>query len=129
MPAKDTRCGGVQVLLVEDDPAVQAATQMLLKVEGYRVLLAATQAEAFQRAREQPIDLLITDYHLAAGETGTQVISQVRSALGKPLKAILMTGDTSSAIQELDDDELLRIVSKPIQAEELLGLIASLLGN
>jgi PAS domain S-box-containing protein len=117
------------ILLVEDDPAVQAATRMLLKVEGYRVLLAATQAEALQRAGDQPIDLLITDYHLAAGETGTQVIAEVRKAMGRPLRAILITGDTSSAIQELQGDELLRIVSKPIQAEELLALIASLLSS
>jgi hypothetical protein len=40
-----------------------------------------------------------------------------------------MTGDTSSAIRDLEGDELLRIVSKPIQAEELLGLIASLLSS
>jgi PAS domain S-box-containing protein len=127
-PAKEARTDAL-ILLVEDDPAVQAATRMLLKVEGYRVLLAATQAEALQCAREQPVDLLITDYHLAEGETGTQVIAQARKAVGRPLKAILITGDTSSAIQELNGDELLRIVSKPIQAEELIGLIASLLSS
>jgi two-component system, sensor histidine kinase len=125
-PTKVARSGAL-ILLVEDDPAVQAATRLLLKVEGYRVLLAATQAEAVQCAREQPVDLLITDFHLAGGETGTQVIIEVRKAVGGPIKAILMTGDTSSVVQELQGDELLRIVSKPIQAEELLDLIASLL--
>jgi PAS domain S-box-containing protein len=125
----DNHRGGAQVLLVEDDPAVQAATKMLLKVAGYRVLLAATQSEALVLAQQQPIDLLITDYHLADGETGTQVIAQIRNALGKPLKAILMTGDTSCAVQDLDADELLRIVSKPIQAEELLSLISSMLSR
>jgi CheY-like chemotaxis protein len=127
MASPDARCADAQILLVEDDPAVQAATKMLLKAEGYRVLLAATQAEALKRAQEHPIDLLITDYHLAAGETGVQVIARIRSALGRPLKAILMTGDTSPAIQALDDDELLHVASKPINANELLGLIASLL--
>lgn len=128
-PAAEHQRAGALVLLVEDDPAVQVATKMLLKVAGYRVLLASSQAEALQRAREQPIDLLITDYHLAAGETGTQVMAAVRGAIGKPLKAILMTGDTSSAIQELGADDLLRIVSKPILAEELLALIALLLNG
>jgi len=126
-PAQRTRELGALVLLVEDDPAVQAATKMLLKVAGYRVMIAATQAEALKLAREQPLDLLITDYHLAAGETGLEVIAQLRGALQKPLKAVLMTGDTSSAIQGLDADAGVRIVSKPIQAEELLALMASLL--
>jgi PAS domain S-box-containing protein len=121
-----TEHGSAQLLLVEDDPAVQMATKMLLKVEGYRVLVAATQSEALRIARESPIDLLITDYHLSAGETGTQVIEQVRLSLGRPIKAILMTGDTSSAIQQLGHDERLRIVRKPIQAEELLGIIYAL---
>jgi hypothetical protein len=40
-----------------------------------------------------------------------------------------MTGDTSSAVQDLDADESLRIVSKPIQAEELLNLISSMLNR
>jgi PAS domain S-box-containing protein len=127
-PAKQPR-GDSLILLVEDDPAVQAATRMLLKVEGYRVLVAATQAEALLRAQDHPIDLLITDYHLTQGETGTQLITEVRKALGRPLKAILITGDTSSAIRELQSDDLLRIVSKPIQAEELLDLMKSLLSS
>jgi two-component system, sensor histidine kinase len=117
-----------QILLVEDDPAVRNATRLLLKVEGYRVLTASTLAEACGVAGEHPqLDLLITDYHLSHGETGTQVISSIRQRLGRPLKAVLMTGDTSSAVKELQRDERLRLASKPIKAEELLSLLESLL--
>jgi PAS domain S-box-containing protein len=117
-----------QILLVEDDPAVRNATRMLLKVEGYRVLTASTLAEAGSVAAAHPLlDLLITDYHLSNGETGTQVISRLREQLGKPLKAVLITGDTSSAVKELQRDERLRLASKPIHAEELLSLLKSLL--
>jgi CheY-like chemotaxis protein len=73
------------------------------------------------------IDLLISDYHLGGGETGTQVIAALREALGAPLKAVLMTGDTSTAINELPRDPLLRVASKPIVAEELLTLLRALL--
>jgi hypothetical protein len=72
-------------------------------------------------------DLLVTDYHLQDGETGTQVIATVREALQAPLKAVLITGDTSNAIKELPRDPSLRIASKPIRAEELLTLIRGLL--
>jgi two-component system, sensor histidine kinase len=40
---------------------------------------------------------------------------------------VLMTGDTSSAVKELQRDERLRLASKPIKAEELLSLLESLL--
>lgn len=117
-----------QVLLVEDDPAVRDATRMLLKVEGYRVFTASSLAEARSRAAENPqLDLLVTDYHLSNGETGTQVIAALREAVGSHLKAVLITGDTSAAVKELRRDERLRLASKPIHAEELLRLLKSLL--
>ena len=115
-----------RVLLVEDDPAVQAATKMLLKVEGYTVVLATTPAEAESAAQTQPIDLLITDYHLGHSGTGLQVIERVRRVANQNIKAILMTGDTSSAVREISETSSLRIVSKPIQAEALLQIIESL---
>src|SRR5262249_18538950 len=122
----DPRAGKIHVLLVEDDPAVRDATRMLLKVEGYRVTATASLAEAMKHS-SSGIDLVLRDYHLQAGETGLQVISALRQTLGTPLKAVLMTGDTSSAIKEAPRDPHLRMVSKPIDAEELLSLLRSLL--
>jgi CheY-like chemotaxis protein len=77
----------------------------------------------------EPPDLLITDYHLADGELGTQVISSVRQALGRPLKAVLVTGDTSSFVKEMESDPNLRITSKPVNAEALLNIIGQLLAE
>jgi two-component system, sensor histidine kinase len=115
------------VLLVEDDPAVRNATRMLLKVEGFQVLTAGSLAEARAHASQHPdLDLLVTDYHLSNDETGTQVISALREDLRKQLKAVLITGDTSSAVKELERDERLRVARKPIHAEELLTLLKSL---
>ena len=117
-----------QVLLVEDDPAVRDATRLLLKVAGYRVLTATNVAEARSLARQHPtLDLLVTDYHLSNDETGSHVISALRADLGQQLTAVLITGDTSSALKELQRDERLRLARKPIHAEELLSLLKSLL--
>jgi two-component system, sensor histidine kinase len=116
------------VLLVEDDQGVRNATRMLLKVDGYRVTAVSSLGEALQAARDNPhIDLLVTDYHLGNGETGTQVIAALRDALGVPIKAVLITGDTSTAVRELPLDTRLRMASKPIKAEELLTLLRALL--
>ena len=114
------------VLLVEDDPAVRQATRMLLNVEGYRVTAVASLAEALEAARTGP-DLLVTDYHLGRRENGTQVIAAVRQAAGANLKAVLVTGDTSTAIRELPRDPHLRLASKPLKAEDLLALVRELM--
>ncbi len=118
------------VLLVEDDPAVRDATRMLLTVEGYQVLTAASVDEAECRAREHAaIDLLITDYHLSRSETGLHVIAALRKLLGAELRTVLMTGDTSAAVRDLAGDGQLRIASKPIRANELLGMLRELLAG
>lgn len=127
VPARQPQISKVSVLLVEDDLAVRDATRMLLKAEGYRVTAVGSLAEALQKVREQTIDLLVTDYHLNDGETGIQVIAALRETLGFPLKAVLMTGDTSSAVQELPRDSYLRVASKPIKTEDLLTLLRALL--
>ena len=119
-----------RVLLVEDDPGVRDATRMLLKVEGYRVTAVSSGSEALRSAREggRP-DLLITDYHLGEGELGTQVIAAVRESADADVKAVLVTGDTSALIKAMSGDPHLRIASKPINAEELLSILASLLAT
>lgn len=114
------------VLLVEDDPGVRQATQMLLTVEGYRVTAVASLAEALEAARTG-LDLLVTDYHLGHGETGTQVITAVRETAGSGLRAVLITGDTSTAVRDLSRDRNLRFASKPLNAEELLTLLRELM--
>jgi PAS domain S-box-containing protein len=117
-----------RVLLVEDDPAVRDATCMLLKVEGYRVVAVASAAEALKDVREHGApELLISDYHLRDGELGTPVIAAVGAGAGADVKAVLMTGDTSNAIKQIPDDPHLRVASKPVNAQELLALLKSLL--
>ncbi len=118
---------GVDVLLVEDDASVRDATGMLLRVEGYRVTAVASFAEAVRAATEAAPELLVTDYHLGNGELGTQVIAALRERVGADLKIILLTGDTSAVIKEMRSDPNLRIMSKPVDAEELLRLLSALL--
>lgn len=122
--------GKPSVLLVEDDQAVRDATRLLLAVEGYRVTPVTSKSEALRSVREEgPPDLLITDYHLAGGELGTQVIEAVRQAAGTEIKAVLVTGDTSAPIMQMSGDPHLRIASKPINAEELLAMLTALRGK
>jgi PAS domain S-box-containing protein len=129
-PRKSQGTARVHVLLVEDDPRVRNATRMLLKVEGYDVTAAASLSEALHHASSHAgIGLLVTDYHLAAGETGVQVISAVRAVLGADLPAVLITGDTSAAVRELGYDARLRAASKPINPDELLELLRELVGS
>jgi PAS domain S-box-containing protein len=116
------------ILLVEDDAGVRKATRLFLIVEGFRVTTAGSLAEAIeQAAAHADIALLVTDYHLANQETGVQVIAAVRRQIAGDLKAILVTGDTSSAIHAIEHDDRMRMTSKPINPDQLLDLMRELL--
>jgi len=121
---------GPLILLVDDDAGVRSATAMLLRVEGYRVVLASSLTEGLAHAKAATgIALLISDYHLREGETGVQVIAAVRAALGRDVPAVLITGDTSSTMRHMYPDEHVHLASKPIDAEQLLGLLRTLLSH
>ncbi len=77
----------------------------LLKSAGYRVTTAISLEEAVERTREVgDRDLLITDFQLAGSGTGKHVVSSVREIRGPDFKAIVVTGDTGSAVHGFDGD-------------------------
>jgi CheY-like chemotaxis protein len=129
-PARDPAIRRARILLVEDDARVRNAMRTFLKLEGFDILAAATSEEAvIELQGEAHIDLVLTDYHLEPGHTGTQVIAAARELRSPDMPAILVTGDTSPAVNELQRDARLRITSKPINSRELLSLIRTLLAG
>lgn len=126
-PNDDRAAERRRVLLVEDDRSVREATRLLLSAEGYEVLTAASPTEALhQGAALRASDMVITDYHLNSAETGLDVIRRLRQSLGKELKVILLSGDTSPAITGLEMDQHMRLARKPLNAEQLLRLMDEL---
>ena len=124
----EARPTSARILLVDDDAGVRNATAMLLKVEGFDVLCAASIGEVNEALRHHPgIDLVIADYHLQKGETGIDVIAAARNIAGERLGAVLVSGDTSSTLRDVKATERLRVASKPIRADELLSLVTELL--
>jgi len=126
-PAAAAQVRGPQILLVDDDPGVRNATAMLLRVVGCRVFSAGSVTEAADVVRRNPaIDVIVTDYHLEAGESGLEVITAVRGILERQCGAVLITGDTSAAVRA-KAAEGVRLASKPIRSDELLVLIRELM--
>ena len=119
-----------QILIIEDDPGVLGAMRRLLKLEGYRVLAAPSVAEALNLLRQNgDVRLLITDFHLAGGELGTEAIQAVRTVAGSPLKAVLITGDTSCAMRDFLLDDRVWLITKPINANDFLALLSELVAE
>jgi signal transduction histidine kinase len=66
-------------------------------VPTFRVLVAQSCKQAmsqFGEHDERP-DLIVSDFHLPDGETGIEVIEQMRDVFGMSIPAFLVSGDTS----------------------------------
>ena len=80
-------------------------------------------ADALELIERRTPDLIISDYQLRGGETGVEVVNSLRARLGLQTPVIFVTGDTArSAVSRASMDNA-DVVSKPIRADELLGLI------
>lgn len=119
---------GVLVLVLDDDEAVRHGMLQLLRDFGCRCMAVETLAEALRCARQEPPDILISDYRLRGQQTGVQAIGQIRAVLGKSLPALLITGDTDP--ERLRDAHAsgVQLLHKPVAPGDLQQAIARELG-
>ena len=120
---------GKRILVLDDDPDVVQATKALLARWGADVVGAHAADEALRLATtagRRP-DLVIVDYVLPDGETGTDVIRRLDDALGAPVPSIVISGDVSTRIHS----EVRRANSvplpQPVHPPKLRSLVHHLL--
>lgn len=85
----------VRILLLEDDTQLRTALGQVLELEGYQVVTAADGAEAVEKARDFPFELLIFDVKLP-GPDGLEVLARFKQA-NPDLPSIVMTGYATEA--------------------------------
>ena len=118
------------ILIVEDNPRVLTAFEVVLNQHGYKTTLATSLSQAVERARANPdLDLVITDYHLSGNETGRQVVAALRALQGPTFKAIVVTGDTFAAVHAFDGEPFLCWLRKPVDSRQLTTLLEKLLAE
>ena len=113
------------IAVLEDETMVREALRIVLEGWGYEVAAAATPSAlhaAFAEPRHAP-DIIIADYRLGAGLTGTEAIAGLRSSLGVQVPAIVLTGDTSpERIREVADSGF-HLLHKPLDIEKLRSAV------
>ena len=80
------------ILCVDDMEEHLRIRVLLLQQFGCETLTAPDHTTAIRIAAENPIDLVLIDYHLANRETGEQVAQDVR-VLKPHLPLVMLTGD------------------------------------
>lgn len=123
---KQSTLGKGTLLVAEDDELVRIFLQKLLSNRGYTVVLAEDGEEAIRKYREHrnSIDMLVLDVVLP-GKNGREVHDFIKSA-SPDIKALFISGHTDDIITAAGIfDENVQFLSKPLDAEELLGIVLS----
>lgn len=123
---------GLRILIVDDEPDARELLTTILEHCGASVTAAPSTAEAMEALRRGPPDVLVSDLGMP-GEDGLTFIRKVRALRpeeGGRVPAIALTAYAAAS----DRTRALRagfnhFVSKPIENQELVVVIANLIGR
>ncbi len=114
------------IAVIEDEEMIRLGYQMLLEdMGGYRVVSAPSAREVLdclERLNQRP-QIVLSDYSLANGCTGTQAITALRDAFGADLPGILVTGNRDAQTQREAAACGVPILYKPANGQRLLALL------
>jgi len=116
------------ILVVDDEPQIQALVCKALAQLNYTVLSSRHAVQAIQLCthRQGPIHLLITDI-LMPSMHGRELASQVR-ALIPDIRVLYMTGfDDGHLLNRVAPGEELAMLRKPFKMDELLKTVQQIL--
>jgi signal transduction histidine kinase/CheY-like chemotaxis protein len=111
----------ILVVVIDDDASIRIGLGKLLTLWGYQTAVYKDGEEAIRKLAEKQLspDVLISDYRLAGGRTGIDVIKKIKSIYGQTIPALLITGDTEiKRLQEMNNVDAV-ILFKPIAPIQL----------
>ena len=115
-----------RILVVDDEPAVCGAIQMVLEFEGHNVQTANSGIEALSLLEKERFDLVTTDF-LMTGMNGDVLAATIKERLPN-LPVLMISGNgaiAKSSGNNLPGVDL--VISKPFLLQELREAIAKLL--
>jgi signal transduction histidine kinase len=124
-----TGFGGKLVVVIDDDAMVRDAMQGLLRSWGCVTIAADTESDvvAGLAAAGHGPDLVISDYRLAHGQSGFDLIDRLKCRFGARLPVFLISGDTAPERLREAQASGYRLLHKPADPVTLRAIVGSLL--
>lgn len=113
------------IVVVDDDALVLDGMRGLLRGWGCRVVTADSSDAALAGLadHQEGPNLVISDYFLANGTTGIDVVERLRGAFGDTIPAFLISGDTTSERMREADAHGLPLLHKPVSPMALRSMV------
>jgi len=128
-PTNITLLHGIFAIVVDDERDARHAMQRLLERWGCLVLGAAGADEALSMLaqHDRVPELVICDYHLAAGDNGVVAIRRIQALFECVVPAILVTANASPDVLRAGKVHHIPILRKPVAPAKLRALLHELL--
>jgi len=112
------------IVVIDDEPDVLDALQMIIESWGFRVAAATEAAAALDRLRAlgEPPALILADHRLR-GSTGCDAIALLRRETGAAVPGIILTGDTSPDRLKQAHAAGLVLLHKPVRPAALRAAV------
>lgn len=117
-PMSEPACERV-LLLVDDEKNILNALTRLLRRDGYRILTAASPAQAFDLLAQHQIHVIVSDQRMP-DMSGTEFFSKVKDMYPDTVR-IILSGytDLKSVTQAINHGAIYKFITKPWDDEEL----------
>ena len=115
-----------RILLAEDDEDMRRFLTRALEHAGYQVVSFNNGLSAYERLREEPFHLLLTD--IVMPEMDGIELARKASELDPDLKIMFITGFAAVALNpDVHAPKNARILSKPFHLRDLVGEVGRLI--
>lgn len=117
-----------KVLVVDDEKNQREIYTLILEDDGYQVTTAQSGEQALRIARENPFDLVLTDYKMA-GMDGLTLLNELLK-LDPSIIVVMMTAHGSvESVKEALRSGAFDYLEKPIDRDQLLKVVQNALGR
>ena len=116
------------ILHVDDDENLRRSTAMLMRSAGFETREAGCGESALAQveALRGRLDVLIVDYDLGRGMTGTELAEDFARLLGHAVPTVMLTGDPVNAEVPWLADAPVWVARKPLLPDTLLAALPPL---
>ena len=128
MTAKVPALSLQRILLAEDDESMRGFLERALQKAGYTVMSCANGADAFDRLKQEPFSLLLTDIVMPRMD-GIELARRA-AEIDPELKIMFITGFAAVTLNnELKTPKDAPVLSKPFHLKDLVAEVGKLLTN
>lgn len=119
---------GKKIMTADDSPSVRQMVSFTLEQAGYEVVEAEDGADALEKIKTTPVDMLLTDLNMP-NMNGIELIKEVRGLAQYKFMPIILLTTESAGDKKMEGKKAGATgwIVKPFQQDKLLAVIKKVL--